>query len=64
MRIRQNPLWLWNPEETSPGIQNRGTNGPKIGHVTGFVEKTFQKIFNIDVITHHGHAVNSISNGL
>ena len=34
MRIRQNPLWLWNPEETSPEIQNRGTSGPKIGHVS------------------------------
>ena len=21
---RQNPLWLWNPEETSPEVQNRG----------------------------------------
>ena len=24
VRIRQNPLWLWNPEETSPEVQNRG----------------------------------------
>ena len=31
MQIRQNPFWLWNPEETSPEIQKRG--GPKIGHV-------------------------------
>ena len=31
--IRQNPIWLGNPEETSPEIQNRGTSGPKIGHV-------------------------------
>ena len=30
---RQNPLWLGNPEETSPEIQNRDTSGPKIGHV-------------------------------
>ena len=22
VRIRQNPLWLWNPEETSPEVQN------------------------------------------
>ena len=29
MRIRQNPLWLWNPEETSPEIQNRGVSGPQ-----------------------------------
>ena len=34
MRIRQNPLWLWTREETSLEIQNRGTNGPKIGHVS------------------------------
>ena len=33
MRIRQNPLWFWNAEETSTEIQNRGTSGPKIGHV-------------------------------
>ena len=33
MQIRQSPLWLWNPEETSPEIQNKGTSGPKIGHV-------------------------------
>ena len=32
-RIRQNPLWLWTPEQTSPEIQNRGTSGPKKGHV-------------------------------
>ena len=31
MWIRQNPLW--NPEETSSEIQNRGTSGPKIEHV-------------------------------
>ena len=31
-QIRQNPLWLWNPEETSPEIQNSGTSGPKRGH--------------------------------
>ena len=27
---RQNPLWLWSPEETSPEIQKKGTSGPKI----------------------------------
>ena len=32
-QIRQNPLWLSNPEETSLEIQNWGTSGPKIGHV-------------------------------
>ena len=43
MRIRQNPLWLWNPEETSPEIQNRGTSGPKIGHVNVSDKKTKKK---------------------
>ena len=43
MRIRQNPLWLWNPEETSPEIQNRGTSGPKIGHVNVSDKKTLKK---------------------
>ena len=33
-RIRQNPLWLWNPEETSPEVQNRGISGPTNGHVS------------------------------
>ena len=32
--IRQNPLWLWNPEETSPEVQNRGISGPTNGHVS------------------------------
>ena len=32
--IRQNPLWLWNPEETSPEVRNRGISGPKNGHVS------------------------------
>ena len=44
MWIRQNPLWLWNPEETSPEIQNRGTSGPKIGHVNVSDKKTGKKI--------------------
>ena len=39
-RIRQNPLRLWTPEETSPEIQNRGTSGPKKGHVSA---KNFKK---------------------
>ena len=34
VRIRQNPLWLWNPEETSPEVQNRGISGPTNGHVS------------------------------
>ena len=33
-QIRQNPLWLWNPEETSPEVQNRGISGPTNGHVS------------------------------
>ena len=31
--FRTNPSWLWNPEETSPDVQNRGTSGSKIGHM-------------------------------
>ena len=48
-RIRQNPLWLWNPEETSPEIQNRGTNGPKKGHVPAknFLKNSQYKIKTI-----------------
>ena len=34
MWIRQSPFWLWNPEETSSEIQNRGTSGPKKGKVS------------------------------
>ena len=34
VRIRQNPLWLWNPEETSQEVRNRGISGPKNGHVS------------------------------
>ena len=34
VRIRQNLLWLWNPEETSPEVQNRGISGPTNGHVS------------------------------
>ena len=33
MRIRQKPLWLWNPEMMSPEMQNKVTSGPKMGHV-------------------------------
>ena len=43
MRIRQSPLWLWNPEETSPEIQNRGISGPPKGHVCP--PKTLKKKF-------------------
>ena len=43
MQIRQNPLWLWNLEETSPEIQNRGTSGPKIGHVNVSDKKNLKK---------------------
>ena len=34
VQIRQNPLWLWNPEETSPEVRNRGISGPTNGHVS------------------------------
>ena len=46
--IRQNPLWLWNPEEMSPEIQNRGTSGPQKGHVSS---KTFKNLYFIE----HSH---------
>ena len=46
------PLWLWNPEETSPGVQNRGISGPtKKTHVLQNIfkknmeQKQKQKIF-------------------
>ena len=50
MRIRQNPLWLWNPEETSPEIPNRdpkpggditrnSEQEPQIGHVNVSAKK-------------------------
>ena len=38
-QIKQNQLWLWNPEDTSPEIQNRGTSGPEIGHVCGSTKR-------------------------
>ena len=38
--IRQNPPWLWNPEETSPEVWNRGISGPENGHVSN---KNFKK---------------------
>ena len=38
-RKRQNPLWLWNPEEMSPEIQNRGISGNKKGHVSTKIKK-------------------------
>ena len=41
-QIRQNPLWLWNPEEMTPEIQNRGTSGPQKGHV--FAKNFFKKV--------------------
>ena len=51
--IRQNPLWLWNPEVSSE-IQNRGASGPKIGHVcvSGKTFKKYRKVFaNIGDLT-------------
>ena len=52
-RIRQNPLWLWNPEEPSPEVQNRGISGPTNGHVSNknlkkkkktYPDRVFQKL--------------------
>ena len=37
--IRQNPLWLWNPEEISPEVQNRGISGPTNGRVSNNIFK-------------------------
>ena len=39
MQIRQYPLWLLNPEDTSPEIQNRGISGHKMGHVYASAKK-------------------------
>ena len=44
MQISKTPLWLRNPEEMSLEIQNRGTNGPKIGHVNVSDKKIIKKI--------------------
>ena len=33
VQIWKNPLWLWNPDETSPEVQNRGISGPTNGHL-------------------------------
>ena len=60
MRIRQNPLWLWNPEETSPEIQNRGTSGPKIGHVNVSDKKTLKKKKKKMMAQHHHQHVHSL----
>ena len=43
MWVRQNPLWLWNPEETWPEIQNRDTSGPKIEYVN-VLKKIFKNV--------------------
>ena len=34
----QKPLWLWNPEEMPPQIQNRGTSGSKIGNTCVYAQ--------------------------
>ena len=46
--IRQNPLWLWNPEETSPEVWNRGISGPTNGHVSN---KNLKKKKKKEVLT-------------
>ena len=40
--IRQHPLCFWNPEETSPEVQNRGISGPKNGHVSNKILKKYE----------------------
>ena len=43
--IRQNPVWLWNLEETSPEVQNRGISGPtKRTHVLQKLKKKTKKL--------------------
>ena len=44
------PLWLWNPEETSPEVENRGISGPtKRTYVLKYFLKK-QLIFTLQVI--------------
>ena len=50
MRIRQTPLWLLNPEETSLEVQNNHTSGPKIGHVNVSDQKPLKKVSSISII--------------
>ena len=38
-------LWLLNPEETSPEIQNRGTSGPTKGHLSAKNVKQVSDLF-------------------
>ena len=47
-RMRKNPFWLWNPQEMSPEIQNRSTNGPKLGHVCP--QKTSEKFNTLCIV--------------
>ena len=51
VRIRQNPLWLWNPEETSPEVRNRRISGPKNGPVSNknFKKKKKEAVWRFDV---------------
>ena len=57
---RQNPLWLGNPEKTSPEIQNRGIEGPKIGHVNTRLSPLGSKARNEMLVTMgiQAHLVN------
>ena len=45
---------LWNLEETSLVIQNRGTNGPKIGHVAVSNTKNLKKVWWWGTCNRHG----------
>ena len=38
-------LWLWNPEETSPEVQNRGFSGPIKGMISCNYIYFFKKIY-------------------
>ena len=63
MQVRQNPLWLWNPEETPWEIQNRGTNAihmaiqslgphPTPPTMCAVIKKTKNMIVEIKLFTH------------
>ena len=52
VRIRQNPLWLWNPEEMPPEVQNRGISDPTNGHISNkkFLKKQKKKLFILKLL--------------
>ena len=55
------PLWLWNPEETSPEVQNRVISGPT--WKTDVPRKLKKKRFQ-DLVQGEGHCMAPMVNGL